>query len=140
MHPVSGSHPAQTINNPSVSADQKDIGRTAHKLHNQFLVNLIAQLVIAAQLQNQQPVIPRLLNFFNPRAHQMFPHEHAEHGRLLGLLIALLRNLHPSRSRARRQQKTEISVPAPERQQQLVSLRLQLFGQLVGQCRQKNRI
>ena len=101
-------HPAHTVHDPPLSVHQDDVGAAADHLRHQLLLAGEAHLVMAFQLDNQHPLIVRLIDGSNMGADQMLAQQHTKHGRLCRVFKAALRQVHPGVASPRRQQQAQV--------------------------------
>ena len=101
-------HPAHTIHDPPFAVYQDDVGAAADHLRHQLLLTGKAHLVMAFQLDDQQPLIVRLIDGSDAGADQVLAQQHAEHGRLRRVLKAALRQVHPGVAGSRRQKQAQV--------------------------------
>ena len=116
-----GCYPAQAIEDPSVLADQNQVGGSSHQLGHQLQLYFIAELRPALQGHHEDTVSVYLTDVQNAGALQVFPQQHAEHRGIRRVLIASIRQMHARiRSACAQQQLFCLSVPAHAKQQQVL--------------------
>ena len=85
---------------------------------------MVAQFVDGIKIQFQNPVQACLAHFDELGRAQQLAHEHAEHGRGLGVLHRCPGKMHPGTGGIDRNQQAICPLPAPERYDQLLPARL----------------
>ena len=116
-------HMAQGVQNAPLLR-QRQVAVLAHGFKIQHLFPAAFQLVPAQHPDFNQPVAPQLADSCDAPACQMLSHQHAEHGRFLGVFIAGPRQMHPGAAGGGRNQQAQGFPGAPQGEDDHIMIRL----------------
>ena len=117
-------HPLEGVDDFAVLPGEDDVAVPAHHLHGQGEGDVVAQLVDGVEVKVEQALQLRLAdgNQFCPQ--QLFAQQHAQHGRLLGVLQGDGGKVHPGRVGPGGEQHAIGSLPGAEGHHQLLPVGL----------------